>query len=116
MNIRLRCAALRHFSVGPLQRRVYTLSHRGERGRARADLRRSRDAHVSWTFRKHQERRNLDFGMSCGEVLRELSNYIDGVVSLELQRRMEAHLQACTACTATLEGTRSEYWSRERRG
>ncbi len=45
--------------------------------------------------------------MSCGEVLRELSNYIDGAVSLELQRRMEAHLQACTACSATLEGTRS---------
>jgi hypothetical protein len=45
--------------------------------------------------------------MSCGDVLRELSNYIDGVVPPGLHRKMEAHFQICESCSATLESTRS---------
>ena len=45
--------------------------------------------------------------MSCEEVWRELSNYVDAEVAAELRARMEAHFKACAHCTAVLDGTRN---------
>jgi putative zinc finger protein len=45
--------------------------------------------------------------ISCREVWRELSNYVDGVVDLELRLRMEEHFKDCEHCTAILDGTRN---------
>lgn len=45
--------------------------------------------------------------ISCVEVWRELSNYVDGTVDPELRRRMEEHFKACEHCTAILDGTRN---------
>jgi hypothetical protein len=43
--------------------------------------------------------------ISCEEVWRELSNYIDDDVSTELRARMDAHFRKCNHCTAILDGT-----------
>jgi hypothetical protein len=45
--------------------------------------------------------------ISCVEVWRELSNYIDGVIDPVLRARMEAHFNVCAHCTAVLDGTRN---------
>lgn len=45
--------------------------------------------------------------ISCVEVWRELSNYIDGAVDPELRRRMEEHFKECEHCAAVLDGTRN---------
>lgn len=45
--------------------------------------------------------------MRCQEVLRELSNYIDGAVTPDLAWKMEAHFQTCEPCAATLESVRN---------
>ena len=45
--------------------------------------------------------------ISCVEVWREISNYLDDEISLELRQRMEAHFKACAHCTAVLDGTRN---------
>ena len=45
--------------------------------------------------------------ISCIEVWREISNYIDDDVDAELRARMEAHFKACAHCTAVLDGTRN---------
>ena len=45
--------------------------------------------------------------ISCIEVWREISNYIDGDISPELRERMEAHLAHCAHCSAVLGGTRN---------
>jgi hypothetical protein len=45
--------------------------------------------------------------ISCSEVWREISNYIDDVVDPELRTRMEAHFKVCKHCTAVLDGTRN---------
>ena len=45
--------------------------------------------------------------ISCVEVLREISNYLDGDTHLELRTKMEAHLKGCAHCTAILDGTRN---------
>jgi len=45
--------------------------------------------------------------ISCVEVWRELSNYIDDVVDPELRRRMEEHFKGCEHCSAVLDGTRN---------
>jgi len=45
--------------------------------------------------------------ISCAEVWREISNYVDDGVSPELRARMEAHFQVCAHCTAVLDGTRN---------
>lgn len=45
--------------------------------------------------------------ISCVEVWRELSNYVDGNVDPELRQRMEEHFKGCEHCTAVLEGTRN---------
>jgi len=45
--------------------------------------------------------------ISCVEVWREISNYLDNEISTELRERMEAHFKACAHCTAVLDGTRN---------
>ena len=45
--------------------------------------------------------------ISCREVWREVSNYIDNAVDQELRRRMEEHFKGCEHCTAVLDGTRN---------
>lgn len=45
--------------------------------------------------------------ISCVEVWREISNYLEGDVSPELRARIEAHLEVCKHCTAVLDGTRN---------
>jgi len=45
--------------------------------------------------------------IKCTEVLRDLSNYVDGDVHPELRAPMEDHLKECAHCTAVLEGIRN---------
>ena len=45
--------------------------------------------------------------ISCEEVWREISNYLEGEISAELHARMEAHFKGCKHCTAVLDGTRN---------
>jgi len=45
--------------------------------------------------------------ISCVEVWREISNYIDEEISLELRARMEAHFKACEHCSAIVDGTKN---------
>jgi Putative zinc-finger len=45
--------------------------------------------------------------ISCREVWREISNYIDEIVDPALKERMEAHFLACNHCSAILDGTRN---------
>ena len=45
--------------------------------------------------------------ISCEEVWREISNYLEGEISAELQARMQEHFQGCKHCTAVLDGTRN---------
>jgi hypothetical protein len=45
--------------------------------------------------------------ISCVEVWRELSNYIDEAVDPALRQRMEEHFKACKHCVAVLDGTRN---------
>jgi anti-sigma factor RsiW len=42
--------------------------------------------------------------ISCIEVWREVSNFVDGEVDTELRARMEAHFKGCAHCTAILDG------------
>jgi anti-sigma factor RsiW len=45
--------------------------------------------------------------ISCLEVWREISNYIDEIADADLRRRIEQHLKVCEHCTAIYEGTRN---------
>ncbi len=45
--------------------------------------------------------------ISCLEVWREISNYLEGDVDPELRRRIEEHVKVCEHCTAILDGTRN---------
>ena len=45
--------------------------------------------------------------ISCVEVWREISNYVDDDISPELRARMEAHFKACEHCTAIVDGTKN---------
>jgi hypothetical protein len=45
--------------------------------------------------------------ISCLEVWREISNFVDGDVDAELRARMEAHFKVCAHCKAVLDGTRN---------
>lgn len=45
--------------------------------------------------------------ISCSEVWREISNYIEGDVSPDLRVRMEAHFKTCAHCKAVLDGTKN---------
>jgi anti-sigma factor RsiW len=45
--------------------------------------------------------------ISCEEVWREISNYLESEIDVELRARMEEHLRGCKHCTAVLDGTRN---------
>jgi hypothetical protein len=45
--------------------------------------------------------------ISCEQVRREISNYLEGELELSLRRVMEEHFQRCRHCTAVLDGTRN---------
>lgn len=45
--------------------------------------------------------------ISCVEVWREISNYIDEATNPELRSRMEAHFKVCKHCSAVLDGTKN---------
>ena len=45
--------------------------------------------------------------ISCLEVWREISNYIDDALEPELRERMEAHFKVCKHCSAVLDSTRN---------
>jgi predicted anti-sigma-YlaC factor YlaD len=48
------------------------------------------------------ENRTAD--ISCLEVIRELSNYLDGDVDAKLRDRIVDHLRECSHCTAIHDG------------
>jgi Putative zinc-finger len=45
--------------------------------------------------------------MSCEQVWREVSNYLDGDITPELRSAVEEHLRGCKHCTAVMDGTRN---------
>ena len=45
--------------------------------------------------------------ISCLEVWREISNYVDNDVEPELRARMEAHFRVCAHCKAVVDGTKN---------
>jgi anti-sigma factor RsiW len=45
--------------------------------------------------------------ISCVEVWREISNYLDADISPKLRERMEAHFKVCAHCSAVLDGMRN---------
>jgi hypothetical protein len=45
--------------------------------------------------------------ISCAEVWREISNYVDETTDPELRSRMEAHSKVCKHCSAVLDGTKN---------
>ena len=44
--------------------------------------------------------------VSCADLLRELSNYLDGEVSPKLRLALEEHIQGCNCCWALVDSTR----------
>jgi len=45
--------------------------------------------------------------LECKHVWKQISNYIDGSVPLELRDSIEAHLANCRHCAAVLDSTRN---------
>ena len=45
--------------------------------------------------------------ISCLEVIRELSNYIDKDVTSKLREQILTHLSGCSRCTAVYNGLRN---------
>lgn len=45
--------------------------------------------------------------ISCLEVWREISSYLEEEMSPEMRERMEAHFKSCSHCSAVLDGTRN---------
>lgn len=45
--------------------------------------------------------------LTCAEVLRELSNYLDEDVTDELRARIDGHVRACPGCRAVYDGVRN---------
>jgi hypothetical protein len=45
--------------------------------------------------------------ITCAEVRRELSNYLEDDVSLELRARIDQHVSACPGCKAVFDGVRN---------
>jgi Putative zinc-finger len=45
--------------------------------------------------------------ISCVEVWRQISNYLDDEISDELRERMDTHFKFCAHCTAIFDGMRN---------
>jgi len=43
--------------------------------------------------------------LDCKHIWRELSNYLDGEISPDLRRDIEAHVTQCRHCAALLDST-----------
>jgi anti-sigma factor RsiW len=43
--------------------------------------------------------------LSCAEVRREISNYLDGDMSPGVRRLLETHLEQCRKCAVLLDST-----------
>ncbi|HEU5400719.1 MAG TPA: zf-HC2 domain-containing protein [Terriglobales bacterium] len=47
----------------------------------------------------------MKISLSCAEVRREISNYLDGDVTPSLRELIEAHLEQCQHCALLLDST-----------
>jgi anti-sigma factor RsiW len=54
---------------------------------------------------RDESMKNPVIEISCVEVWREISSYIDGDLDSELKARLELHLKNCKDCRAVLQGT-----------
>ena len=45
--------------------------------------------------------------ISCQDVWKEISNYVDNDVDPHLRARMEAHFKICAHCQAVIDGTKN---------
>ena len=45
--------------------------------------------------------------ISCLEVFRQISNFIEGELDPQLRARLEAHFKDCAHCSAVIDGTRN---------
>jgi len=45
--------------------------------------------------------------ISCVEVWRQISDYLDNEVDAEMRARLEAHFRVCEHCTAIVDGSRN---------
>jgi hypothetical protein len=45
--------------------------------------------------------------LNCQEVIREISDYLDREIGVEMRIRMERHFRGCQHCTAILDGARN---------
>lgn len=45
--------------------------------------------------------------MTCKDVWREVSNYIDNTITSEVRQEVELHLSYCRHCTAIIDGVRN---------
>ena len=45
--------------------------------------------------------------ISCLEVWRQVSNYLDNDLTPDLGERIEAHLKVCAHCKAVMDGTKN---------
>lgn len=50
---------------------------------------------------------NQELLITCIEVRRELSNYIDDEITPALRSRIEEHVSACSGCKAIYDGLRN---------
>jgi hypothetical protein len=53
--------------------------------------------------------------ISCAEIWREISNYLQGEISAELRDRMHAHFEVCKHCSAMPEGFSRRLYRKIRR-
>jgi hypothetical protein len=59
------------------------------------------------SMKKFTSRHGGEVEISCREVVRELSNYIDEGVGPRLRKQIEQHLGRCARCTAIYDGVRN---------
>ena len=59
------------------------------------------------TGRKYDPGKSMVIEISCVEVWREISNYIDSEVDPEMRARIEAHVKHCSHCAAILDGAKN---------
>ena len=45
--------------------------------------------------------------MTCAELVERITEYLDGALSADERRRVEAHLTSCDGCSAHLEQMRT---------
>jgi hypothetical protein len=58
-------------------------------------------------MKKFASRHGGEVEISCREVVREISNYLDEGVGPRLRKQIEQHLGCCTHCTAIYDGVRN---------